>query len=521
MVEIRYNNINPFGNYPPLFSRQRSQEGGSGGDLYYIDTFVLTGQLVVDSCMTFEEKYVYVRNLVVSFSENFKKFEIVDGSNVFYSYDTATVESITFDRDKYINLIPYTITIKCYLGDFASQGVLDPVDNYSYDDSDGCLVRVTHTVSARGINTSESALTNVRNFINSRKDYNPTYLPVGYTVSSPILIEEKENSSGINAEITLERVYVYDKSGLAVSYGNNGMFLKQTIEQGIENGFFTFSVKGYIQANLGTSMSTLRSGLQMIKDSSDLNAAYYYNIYNPGGEISLLNFSFSEEIDDNKITYTINYSDSIGGDPYIIDKTSISISSKNRCVESTLVIRSNYGCVSEKIRKNKIYLESLDIYSYILDKWNTYGDGQPIGNSLNNQSIQFDNLTGDITISGGLCSDLLTNCSCIENFSYSLSGEESLNQYSESLSYRGEGCTYIQDLNYVNRAKFTISGSFLKKKCCEENVAINELYLLVNLLMAKHFIASDIILENGVINTQTNSNYSFTFTWGGDRPSVL
>ena len=521
MAEIRYNNTNPFGNYPPLLSRVREQQKSAGGDLYYIDTFTLEGRLVVDTCDTFEEKYQSVRNLVISFSENFKKFEVIENLTTCYSYDHSIIESISFDKDKYINFIPYTIVIKCYSGNYAFDGILDPVDTYSYDDSDGCLVKITHTVSAKGINNSLDAISNVRNFIDSRKNYNPSYLPVGYTVSSPVLIEESESCNSITAEVSITRVYVYDKSGTASGYGHTNIFMKNSTEQSLDGGFFNFSVKGYIQGSLGLDMAGLRAGLDMIKSVSDTNASYYYNIYNPSGEIKLLGFSFSEEADTNKISFTINYSDSIEGDPYVVDRTSISISSKNRCVESSLTIKSNYGCVSEKLKKNKSYLESIDIKDYILDRWALYGDGGKLGNSLINKTIQIDNLTGDVSITASLCSDVLTNCSCIENLTYSLSGEEPLNKYSESLSYRGEGCAYIQDLNYKSRAKFGISGTFTKKKCCSEAVATNEAYTIVNLLMSKYFNATTIILESGNISKQSGQAFSFSFTWGGDKQVIL
>ena len=522
MTEILYNNNNPFGDITPLVTRTREQVFSPGGIMHNVDRFVLEGNIIRSSCEeSLESLYNRCREIVNYFSENFKSFKIKEGASIYYETVCAIIDSISFDSNRFFNIVPFKVSLHCYSGSYADIGVLDPIDSYSYDSSDGCLIKITHTVSARAINTSSDAISNLKNFIFSRKTYNPSFLPIGYTVNNQFLVEEKESFDPVSCSASITLTYIFDRSEIASGAGYTNMFIKYSSEISKDSGFYKLIVKGYVRGRNGISISELRNSANLIKNTSDTEASYNYSIYNPSGTIRCLGFNCEENLDENKIDFTVEYSDSYMSDPFVIDSTTLEIGPK-KCISTNLTIKSLFGCVDERKRKNNNYMSTLNIEDYLLDKWETYGDGSsmPVGNVT--QGIEVDNLTGDITINASICSEFADNCGCLKNLTYQISGEEPLSQYSETASLKGEGCYYIQDLGYTNRAKFAISGSCMINKCCEISTARNELFVFCNYVMTKHFTASDIILDGFNVSNLINGGLiSFSASWNGEKKSLL
>ena len=91
------------------------------------------------------------------------------------TYQSAKPESVSFDSSDLTTVLPYTISFSSYSSGAFSEflGIKNPVDQWSFNEEDGRIVNVDHTVSAEGVETGNSAvavspLTNAYNFVTGR-----------------------------------------------------------------------------------------------------------------------------------------------------------------------------------------------------------------------------------------------------------------------------------------------------------------------------------------------------------------
>ena len=86
-------------------------------------------------------------------------------------FNFATPESISFNDSDLTTVLPYSASFICYeSGDFSEfMGITEPVDTWSYNQTDGKITNVTHTVSAKGLKIGPSdPLQNAIDFVTGR-----------------------------------------------------------------------------------------------------------------------------------------------------------------------------------------------------------------------------------------------------------------------------------------------------------------------------------------------------------------
>ncbi len=519
MTIIQYNNQNPFGDRTPLISRTEGYEYSPGGKTSRVDTFTLEGRLKRIECDSgFESIYELTKQLILAFSENFKKFEVIQDSTTIFSYDNAIVDSISFEEDKYYDLVPYTIVLRCYKDYLYEQyGVLEPTSSFSFEETDGCLVNIVHNISCRGVNNSDEAIDNAKAFINAKLGYNPAVLP-DYMTNDPILVDRRESVDRRTATVSVTEVYRYDKNLLS---GDANFIQTTETEQKIDNGIFVITVSGTLQGSRDGSMTLTRAAMVGVKGSADAFAQYEYSLYKPSGTLFTYpsQSSISEDLDANTINYSFTYSEAEFADPYISDSTTISREEGKDCISTSIDIKSLIGCPAARYEKTKAYLDTLDLVGYVMARWSLYGYGTHLSSVPDSKSVSINNENGDISVSISFCTDSSENCGCIEALSYNMTFEDPIPQFSEEAAYRGQGCYSIQNLKYNNRAKFGVSGSCRPSKCCSTEAAISQTRMRVNQLMAKYFQATNIILEKKSVEyVESLGMISFDFAWNGLKP---
>jgi len=118
-----------------------------------------------------------VRDEIVSvFSKSLKTFYFKDSNGNVKQFRNAIVESVDFPSSGYHGLLEYSISLKCYEQDyFMAQGIVDASDDFSTTENENGTISVSHTISARGANYTDSAnneqhgLANAIAWVNSRK----------------------------------------------------------------------------------------------------------------------------------------------------------------------------------------------------------------------------------------------------------------------------------------------------------------------------------------------------------------
>jgi hypothetical protein len=529
MITYYYNSVDVFSGISRAPLLERSEEIiWTGNAMARIDTIILSGNIKRSDCAGgFSGAYDLTKTLISRFATNFKRFEIRDGTNTIYSCDHTIVESVTIDESKYYDMIPYRIKLLCYVDSYAeSYGILEPQETWGFSENPNKTVSITHTISARGINNSNMAIENARNFVSIFTGYSvgraptPVFGESSYVIySDPILISKSENINRYTGEVSITENYLWDNENRS---GTNQV-LTYTTDTTVDNGFVSVSISGSLQGDMGTDISQTRVTFAAIDFYSIANSEYQA-FYDPSGSLmnSPLGFSVTELAQNNKIDFSLSYQNISTTDPYIVDSTTITTKGYESCISVSLSIKSDKGCPSERLRKTKAYFETFDLYAYMSSKWSLYGNGRILGNTITSKSVSFDTLTGTISVGGQICCNSSEDCLCLEGLQYSIDVKPAIPQLSEDPTFEGQGCYAIQNLKFDRRSRFSMSGSARPSKCCSEQAVKSSVISKANQVLGEYFTASDIVLESAQISISTDkTDCSFSFTWNGRELSAL
>lgn len=133
-------------------------------------SFTLNGQINATGFSDLLNK----QNILLSgFSRDFKSLNITeDGENVAgFPASNCKINNISFDANKYVNILDYSIDINTYDETLFSGtfGVLNPSDQISFQESQDGTISVSHQVSAQGFPANnKSSIENAKDFVHSQ-----------------------------------------------------------------------------------------------------------------------------------------------------------------------------------------------------------------------------------------------------------------------------------------------------------------------------------------------------------------
>src|SRR5690606_1187676 len=100
------------------------------------------------------------------FRSNFKSFVISGDAGEILERSFTKITSLNFGPSDYLSKVPYSVRIDCYPEEFFEySGILNPVDEWRFEEREDGVTTITHNVSANGLNNDELALTNAINFV--------------------------------------------------------------------------------------------------------------------------------------------------------------------------------------------------------------------------------------------------------------------------------------------------------------------------------------------------------------------
>jgi len=191
-------------------------------------------------------------DIITAFSSDFETLSI-DGASI---GDGCVIQSVDFSNNGYGGLVDYTITLRAYeLKSFKDNNkVLDPVDRFSFTEGEDGFIQLTHTISAKGFNTTGSstdAFVNAKGFVDKRKGLSnkPTTALIGNTGATPVLLSVSENVDRFGGTYSVTENYRYHDDGDA--FPDSDFLTRYTIskEKSVEEGITTASIEGEIKSN--------------------------------------------------------------------------------------------------------------------------------------------------------------------------------------------------------------------------------------------------------------------------------
>ena len=463
---LTYNSVNPFLNVGPTPFFSKSDQMVTYHDRWCVATQLTLQGLVSGTCGDFDSLMANQRRLINNFSQDYKSLQVIENNQVIESFNYATVESISFEQDKYVRIVPYTITLNCYKQNLFSgtYGVLDPVNNISYQEGEDSIITATRTISARGFNTSSSnytndGLTNAINYVQSKTGWNPANYSLPYFITyntaliAPCLREQKENIDRFNNTYEINETYTWNK------FASSSTIVKYSVDSNYDEnaGLYSVQVQGTIEGCPEDDIANIRSIYSTLNLYSIANFEFHKSFPSaPPLNPEYLNDSVDENTDKRILSFSRSY-DTDTRSPIMFDyefSVNYNVLSDIHTISLNGVIRSRN---SQKTKWDRVlaYYQALNIFSLVQDFYIQNGYPDALVSYPTAYSVNEDEFAGEIKIQVTYNNGKQPEPG-FDKFSYTINVEPSINTFLPVPKICGS--YVIINLNSLRRAKISING---------------------------------------------------------------
>lgn len=235
---------------------------------------------------------------------------IVSGFNAdkIYEKDGIIIRSINFEESPYFGIVNYNIELNSIK---SSGNVLEPRNEFSFSEDEQRNLRLSHGISARGLNTSSSAqsnaLQNAITFVRSCTGLNniPAVRFISGYNNKFYLQSISESINRLNAIYSIQEEY----SSNLINTGYSGV-LNYTINvnSGAENNSVQVDIRGTYKGSLYGDINLLRNSL----DAYTLVTGSYSGYVNP----TPIQYSITENTGENSISFDYSFDNINLPNPY-------------------------------------------------------------------------------------------------------------------------------------------------------------------------------------------------------------
>lgn len=225
------------------------------------------------------------------FTGQFGTLEVLDGTSSLYKWNNVIVSEISFPLNHlFLNSIaPYSVKMKSVN---VPSGVIDPINEYNFNQGEDGIVTVGHRISARGIKTQNGALNNAIAFVQNFTGQSPFVAPFSsyfIPTGSGILSNFSEAIDRAQCTYTVQETYKYN-TGLVAPYVETW---SSSVSDIMDNEWLTIEVDWKLQG------SPVKNNITQVETSLSTN--------NPLNKLSAMGYSTG-----NLIQSDINYSRDTG-----------------------------------------------------------------------------------------------------------------------------------------------------------------------------------------------------------------
>ena len=519
-VKIIYNEKDAFYPFPTPFI------GLSVENLYYGELWAKRDNITIEGQITgctFDKIYSGYKFIQSNFAKNYQPLEIWEEeggiSGKIFESRVAEISSFSVQNSRWVGVLPYTITIDCYPSGFFSgnYGILEPSEIWSTQEGNDYKGTISHSISCRGINTSNevsNALDNAKNWALSKTG------TVNYI--TPILIENvsqnrlqlltvEERIDRFNGTYSITENYSTDLT--RTGYGV--LRYSATVESG--NNLITVNLNGTAEGNQQNITGTRAAfnyldkygaallGFQQVFDRSDLNPIP-------------LSYTVNEDPYESKISF--NYLFNNDSSPEIVFDYKVSVNSGQIItanINGTIIARG--GDVKSKLDRALAYSSGVDLYSLTQNFYNSFYpnfSSSPLNSIPISSGISINEFQGVVGLNADFSNNI--NPDGFVVFNYTIGITPQLQKIDSKGVVNGEGIYSTVDLGYTNRAELTIDGDCIM---LDSTDADDGLILIQNQsisLFTKFGTVNNAILEKNdvIFNRYDKKIASFSFVWSFD-----
>lgn len=504
-IIIYYNNVDIFKDIAPTPFISISQDYiDIGNKINQITNINLEGQ-ITGIPYTFDKMSNSANLLINKLKDNYKELKITEDSNEIYKANIAVINSINFSEDRWYGILPFNIEFSIYDSNLfqESYGVINPQENYSFEEEEGDFLTFTHNLSAQGIKTeSNNAIQNAKNWVNARKNQINKISPIFAKNNNKnfLLQTISEEIDRFNGVYNYTAIY---KKNINPENPDNS-FLEYSVEtnSGINDGFVISNINGKLYGN---SINILKQ---------DYNNINLYNLCN-----NLTNDIFNINLNDKPINQSIeelsnenilNFSSTFNNDflPNIVnDYTVTTTTDPIKCIVESEISAKIFGRYGDSETKwpqvLNYYNNEFYPYSLLINEYNKDSDGNaaPLNNTPETEVISFNEYNAEINYRAKYNNKARAFSENILSMSSSVSYSPSILIHVANPAAAVARAHNVQNLECGSRGSCNISVTVIAKKNMDLNFAVNEAEKEVNRLQSIYVQGTDVIRDEYDITT--------------------
>ena len=519
LVQILYNHQDAFSPQPtPLVGLD--EQSIFVGELWARkETLTMNGQLTGCSF----SGIVDAQNTLLSrFNKSFQSLEIWQTENgvsgKVFEKDFVEIQSINFPEDRMFGVLPYTITLSCYPSGLFSGafGILNPEDNWSFQEQENATMTVTHTIACQPFNTSSgpsNALDNARNWAFGRTGINSTVYPIMISGVSPAnfcLLTQQESINRFNGTYSLVENYTNDLA--RTGYGT--IRYSATVDSG--NNLITVNLQGTAQGG-GQNITGLRYAFSQL-DKTAIAVTQYQDAFNRTdlNPIPLVQ-SFIEDPFNTRIDFNYAF-DNSNLPPVVFDYTVDLSVGTNGAITATIggVIHARGGTILDRLATCKAYAATVNLYNLTLPFYNPFDTSSsvPLNTVPVNQGQTNNQTDGTVSLNAVFNNKLLVS-PVFDRFDYTVNITPSLAQVDMQPVLEGLGTYSVVNLNFGSRAIFVLDGTAVVNRDASADVGVALARQKAFQLFAQYGNFANPTLDKNIVTMSRTDNrlLSFSFQW--------
>jgi hypothetical protein len=525
-LKILYNDIDVFRNIAPTPFFTFSEEFVDFNTKWnQVTTINLAGQLTGKYLgpLSYSSLNDSVTKLFSGFSGNYGSLKINDGATNIFTADKVVINSINIDESLWYGILPFNIDITFYDSGLFSDyyGIVEPQETVSFDEEDGDIINLTHSISAKGIATvSNNAIENAKNWVKSKTG--------NYNIVSPILISDnpQKNYILVSSKETIDRfngTYSWDgdyrKNVNPESPSNS--FLNYTVDlsSGYDDGFINASIDGTLNGNNITNLRTSYNNLNLYNICNNAAIDTFKTILSS----RTISQNVNESPNENSLSFNSSFNNDYSSD--IINSYTVDINQDVlKCITNVSFktdITAKYGDISTRWTKVKAFYDSqFQPYSLANAEYVKEVTNNPNLKSVPlSESLTFDEYNAKISYSATYTDKQVSYSNDILSLNSSVTYSPSVNIYSIHPSAFKARDHNVQDLTCANRSSVTISVTAIAKINKAISVAQSAAQIEINRIRANFVQGSNQLLEDSNISKNNDIKtvtIKETWTFEGD-----
>jgi hypothetical protein len=486
-----------------------------------LSTVTLKGQIT--GCPNEFQGLLYEQQRLINvFNKDYQTLQIIEGSGVIHSKPYCIVkDGVKFDSATYNGILNYEVVLECYPEYLFSGvfGVLDPTDSWDFEEREDKTLRVSHSISARGFNTSSgasNAFQNAKSFVASKTGASGLALPYFINIPSGFgvcLRDIRETANKFEGSYGIEMVFEGDL------YYNQGGLLRHTTTTECDNlnGLTRVTINGTVKGCSTDSIIDVRNRYNNFDVWGEAQSGYAN--FGAGGQLNsgYLSSGINEEPFTPALGFSVAFDNFTGDNTYFDYQVNVSSGESsviNVTVDGNIVgrgdIRTRWANVSG-------FYSNLDLLYYATGAYFDFAGFNDLNPFPLSSGVTFNQFQGTIRTSASFNDKRppLDGFSVFDfTYDYMPSTQRVVAQPLVT-DLNGPVCDYgyvITDLGYKNRCSFSIQGNGRPDCDTSLTTALNSLKAWANSGFDAYCPIRRAVLESNVITTGIN-NIGFSFTW--------